>query len=326
MPSQTSPEVHIHIHRSPHVTAADFEQLPELLKNRSFQIFSPESSGLDESFQRGMQKIASGDSKVYTDIQSRTDPESAWATLFRATFNSRKTIELFDATPEQERTEAAMRTYGARAVALTGDYQKFLDEARASTARLAEFIRLRDTTISENVATKLPEILDRSPKLRTLSTIGILLTLGDNHQLVDELLRSKGFTVTTNELPPLGISEEVGLRVLRGESFTDSDITKAGAYKLLRSFVSHTSTQELRATLNVCAETMDEQNITEILTLLNTEGSTGVHGYIRNILALRGLNDSFKYTAPTGDIPQSIRLKQSIEYRNGIAGVRTGIF
>lgn len=210
--------ISIHIQRTPHVTATDFDFLDSMVREPRFHMYAPELAGADDTVIAGIRKIANGDSKIYQDVMSRTDRNSMWAKTFSALFMIKKPIESFDATDEQHRESEVLRSFGHKAIDLTRvSGRQFIDSMPDQLERLPAFIAERDGIISQNIVERLPLLIEESRKLRSLSHVGLLMTIGDNHRLVDGLLVEQGFSVTTNEIPVTGAHEKASLGILTEE-------------------------------------------------------------------------------------------------------------
>lgn len=324
--SELNSSINIHIQRTPHVTATDFDFLDSMVREPRFHIYAPELDGDDGSALTGFRKIASGDSKVYKDVMQRTDRDSAWAKSFSALFMLRKPIESYDATPEQCLSNETLRSFGNVAVDLAHiSAGQFIDNISSQLTRLPNFVRVRDNIITENISERLPLTIKESPKLRTLGQVGLLMTIGDNHRLLDSLLVQKGFSVTTNEIPVTGAHEKAGLKYLTGDTPTESEVLEAAAFNLVRNFVTHGSTYKLRSQLNTFAEGIDENDIASLLFTIQTKGTDGVRDLVTQKLDESGMANDLTFIVP-GSQHNPIKLKDTYERRGGKLGIRTGIF
>lgn len=319
-------DIDIHIERSPHVTATDFDFLDAMVRDPRFHMYAPELDGVDDTTLTGIRKLAAGDSKVYRDIMSRTDKDSMWAKTFSALFMLRKPIEAFDVTPEQYRENPALRDFGQVTVDLSRvSANEYIDSMPSTLQRLSTFITARDSVISQNIVERLPVIVNENRKLKELGKVGLLITIGDNHRLVDGFLRDHGFAVTTNDIPVTGVQEHASFEYLDGRSPSEDEILEAAAYSIVRSFVKHPSTYELRRQLNLFAQGFKEDDIASLLLAAKTEGITGIERFVINRIESMGEATDLTFVASRShDSP--IRLKETYERQGMRMGVRSSIF
>ncbi len=318
--------INIHIQRTPHVTATDFEFLDSMVRDPRFHIYAPELEGADSTLLEGLRKIARGDSKVYRDIMSRTDKNSTWSKTFGALFMLRKQIESFDVTAEQHEANEVFRGFGQAVLDLSRiTSRQVIDNMPAQLQRLPTFITARDTLIAQNVVEQLPLIISANSKLKSLGKVGLLMTIGDNHQLVDKILESEGFDVTKNDIPVMGAQEKAGLMQLEGKMPTDTEVLEAAAYNIIRGFVTHDSTYELRRQLNAFVPGTDESDIATILSEIQKHGIEGIKNLVTGKLEEVDIDTDLGFIMP-GSKALAIRPKETVERRNGIMGIRIGMF
>ena len=323
--SETHENIDIFIHRSPHTTAQDFDFFHDELRQPEFHVYAPESAGLDRHFQRGLEKIAKGDGKVYQEVMSRTNPDSMWGATFRGLFMSRKPIHLFDATEQQIAADPVLSSFGEYTQTPSSAAQ-VVQETRSHLLRGALYLAKRDTIIANNIEQWLPGVIGAHPRLRTLGTVGLYMTIGDNHQLVDQILMERGFRVHTNKDVILGPREAATNKYLMKQEPDESEILRAAAMPFIRSFVAHKSTNKLRQILNDGLSDFQFDHLSDLLDEVRTNDLVAIHEYLGWLLTDNSIEESgLEFVDPSSQKPD-IALKQSIEVRNGITGIRTGIF
>lgn len=318
--------IDIHIQRSPHVTATDFDFLDPMVRDDRFHLYAPELDGSDNAVLAGFRKISNGDSKVYQDVMSRTDRNSSWSKTFSAVFMTKKPIESFDVTADQHQANDVFRNFGAMVIDLSSvTSNQFIDNMPAQLNRLPTFIKARDTIIAQNILERLPKVIESNPKLAHLSRVGVLMSIGDNHRLLDKLLEKHGFTITRNDIPITGAHEKAGLMQIEGIIPSEADILEAAAYNLVRNFVTHDSTYELRKQLNIFSKGSSENDVSVILSLVQKYGIDGVKYVVTEKLKESDITTDLSFSSP-GSKPQPVRLKETYERRNGVLGIRTSMF
>lgn len=294
MSESNNHNIGIYVHRTPHVTETDFQFLNDKIRrDPNIHIYAPEVSGWDQEFRSSLISIANGDVKTYLKMKAQTDPGSSWWAVFDALYASRMPLEIFDVTREEMEGDEILSGFGKSTFDLTTiTATELVNDLRMRMQRGAQFLEKRDTIIARNINEKLPGIIDGHKRLRSLGQVGLLMTLGDNHQLVDGFLREYGFTVETNGAVVLNPHEYAIDMYLHNLEPTDDDVVRAAAMSVLRGFISHQSTIALRETMNSALSDIQESDIDDILDIFKKYGAKGVNKYIVELLNAKNLNNS----------------------------------
>lgn len=327
MPDTNREQIHIQVHRTPHATAEDFNFLHEMLRQPSVQIYAPESNQYDSYVKAGLEKITSGNTKVYRDVMDRTNPTSMPAAQFQALFALRKPLAFFDISQEDANQDPVLDTFGKYSFDLTRtNAEQMIAAAPRHLRRGAAYIAKRDTIIAHNIRDGLPELIQEHPRLRSMDKVGVLMTIGDTHQTIDRRLKDEGFSVETNPPTVFEARQQAICDYLHGREPSSGILIKAAAMMMLRNFVWHASTLELRSIMNDSLEEIKPQDIDTALTEYRRMGAVGVHGFLKELLQSRSLDgQGLEFIDPLNQRP-AILPKQTPLIHNGIMGIRTGIF
>lgn len=327
MPDFEKGSVDIYIHRSPHVTREDFSFLGPMVRDRRFHLYAPESDGFEDTKKEGYRLISKGDAKTYRDIIARTDPDSMSYAFFSALYASRIPLAFFDTSPEETAANPILAQFGKNTIDLQDiTAESLIESMPGSLSRSAAFIEARDRTIAQNVETHLPEIITGNPRLRLLGRIGLLITIGDNHQMIDSLLTNRGFSVETNPVTTLNPREDAVVTLLRGGELTEQQILQSSAVALLRGYIWHSSTAELRKIMCDILDDVNMDDVDQIINTLRRGGTTGIHDYIKKLLETHNITGSGLVLQDPARKRPAILPKHTPEIRNGVPGIRTDIF
>lgn len=327
MPNENRERIHIHIQRTPHVTAEDFGFLHEMLRQPSVQIYVPESDQYDDATKLGYEKISAGNTTVYRDVMSRTDPSSMPAAQFQALFALRKPVAFFDISQEDADQNPVLSTFGKYGFDLTRtDAEQIVTTAPTHLRRLAAYIAIRDAFIARNVREGLSERIQSHPRFRSMDKVGILMTIGDSHQTIDKLLEEDGFSVETNPPTVFEARQQAMCSYLEGREPSSDLVVRAAAMMMLRGFVWHPSTLELRSTMNDALEGFTLGDIDTALGDFRRTRTVGIHGFLGDLFKSRSLDKrGVVLVDPLASRPVIIP-KQKPEIRKGVMGVRTSMF
>lgn len=275
-----SENISLNIHYGPHYTAQDFDFLKERLRSQDTHVYIPELNGYSDNDVSGYNKVAQGNMKAYREVLRRINPASMFAAQLGALYASRKRVELIDMPAVEFYTNPTQIALLNRK-AQVRTFQDYLENHYESVALDMSVSQQRDDVMVENLLNDLPDRIASNPKLNSLASVGILMTVGDLHQNLSSQLRDAPFTVHTNEvaLSDRDASERYGLAIKRGETPTEAEHVEALSAALLSSYVFDESSARRRAIMNQLTDGIESDGARDIIRLRNI-GTAAVHDFI----------------------------------------------
>lgn len=216
------PNIKYELYFSPHGNPDDFQGLFKLIKDAD--IYIPEVYGWSKEYLGIYQNVSAGKKTPEQAIREKQIDDVEMNKLLleelQALYKTNKPIAFID-LPEEEVPQGKNRIWlGARDFeGLLANVQHYLDEE-------SKLNHKREEHMVEELATKVDEILDSNPDLKTKHKVRVLVSLGSVHTGVYHELRDSGERVERefNVMPQVYSLSDEGVRRYMWEKPIDQQL------------------------------------------------------------------------------------------------------